>query len=110
MDDWRTRMRTELAAKEVKITVFSEGLGYSRDYVGRMMKLGSNPGITDVLRVCEAAGISFVYVFTGKRDDPAYDGVISEMSKLSQEELTALKDHLRENPLTPVAGSKTGKR
>lgn len=103
-------MRTEFAAKEVKITILSDGLGYSRDYVGRMMKPGSNPGITDVLRVCEAAGISFVYVFTGKRNDPAYDGVISEMSKLSQEELTALKGHLQENSLTPVAGSKTGKR
>jgi len=92
-------MRTELSAKGVKITILSDELDYSRDYIGRMMKAGSNPGITDVIRVCEAADISFVYVFTGKREDPAFDGVFNEMSKLTQKELMALKERLQSEPV-----------
>jgi hypothetical protein len=105
MDDWRTRMRAELAARGVKITLLSEQLGYSRDYIGRMTKKGSNPGITDVMKVCKSAEISFVYVFTGKREDPTFDGVFNEMSKLTPEELTALKNHLKADPLVrgPIA-------
>lgn len=99
MDDWRNRMKAELAARGVKITILSNSLGYSREYIGRMMKKDSNPGITDLLRVCEAADISFVYVFTGKREDPAFDGVFNEMSKLTQKELKALKNRLQSEPV-----------
>ena len=109
MDDWRNRMKAELAAKGVKTTILSNSLGYSREYIGRMMKKDSNPGITDLLRVCDAADISFVYVFTGKRENPAFDGVFNEMSKLTQKELKVLKKHLQSEPMQAEALEDPGK-
>ncbi len=103
VEDWRVRLKAELAAKKaadgLQVTKLSEALGWSRDRVSRMTKSDSNPGIQDVIRLCEKAGISISYVLTGRREDPVYDGVISEMSKLTHSELKSLKDHLNAAPL-----------
>ncbi|UWQ34601.1 helix-turn-helix transcriptional regulator [Leisingera sp. M527] len=105
MEDWRVRLKAELNRKRAEegllITKLSEALGWSRDRVGRMTNPNSNPGIQDVITMCEKAGISISYVLTGKREDPIYDGVITEMSKLTKSELNSLKNHLSSAPLKP---------
>ncbi|ATF18001.1 hypothetical protein [Phaeobacter gallaeciensis] len=90
------------------VTKLSEALGWSRDRVSRMTSPGSNPGIQDVITLCEASGISITYVLTGKREDPVYDGVISEMSKLTQAELKSLQNHLSAAPLVSEPGEEPG--
>ena len=112
-EDWRTRLKAELAAKKAAgafyVTQLSEDLGWSRDRVSRMTKPGSNPGMQDVIILCEAAGISISYVLTGRRDEPIYDGVINEMSKLTQEELKLLHTHLQAQPLTSESDEESDK-
>lgn len=112
--DWRVRLKAELAAKraagEFFVTQLSEDLGWSRDRVSRMTNAGSNPGLQDVITLCEKTGISISYVLTGRREEPVYDGVISEMSKLTQGELKALQDHLSERPVVSSAGEGSDKK
>jgi hypothetical protein len=74
-----------------------------------MTKPGSNPGMQDVIALCEATGISIAYVLTGRREEPIYDGVINEMSKLTQEELKFLHKHLQAQPLSSESGEESDK-
>ena len=98
MKGWRERLREELKAQgpEFNVTEFSEELGYSRDYITRMLKPDSNPGINHVEKVCKALGVSFVYIFTGKREPALYDQIASEMLSMTEAELIELKGHLRQ--------------
>ncbi len=97
VEDWRERLRKEIKAKgpSFKVTEFSEDLGFSRDYVTRMLKPDSNPGIKQLQRVCDGLGVSFVYIFTGQRELPVYDQIAAEMQAMSHGDLVDLRNHLR---------------
>lgn len=97
MTDWRERLKQEIKDRgpEFKVTEFSESLGFSRDFVSRMLKPGSNPGIRNLEKVCEGLNLSFVYIFSGHREPPVYDQITSKMSKMTEAELTQLRDHLK---------------
>ena len=100
MNDWRTRLEAVLVSKKVKRTHFAVELGFSRDYVTRLLKPDSNPSLRDLERVCDALGVSFVYIYTGRDEDQIYDNVIREVSKMDENDLRSLRDHLKNSPLS----------
>lgn len=95
MADWRDRLGEELYRKKVKVTRFSSELGFSREYVSRLLKPGSNPSLENLKKICDALEVSFVYIYTGKREDPVYDQVVSELTEMDTEDLIKLRDQLR---------------
>ena len=103
MADWRDRLRRELAIKKaeegIKITQLSEQLGFSRDYISRLLKPTSNPSLRNLKVVCEALNLSFVEIYTGAKDHAVYDEVIGQVSELTQNQLSALRDHIRQSPV-----------
>ncbi len=107
MTDWRERLRGEIQAKgpNFKVTEFSENLGFSRDFVSRMLKPNSNPGINNLEKVCEGLGVSFVYIFSGHREEPIHDQIAAKMTKMSEKDLLDLRDHLKSKTIKRYDGS-----
>lgn len=107
MTNWRERLRSEIRGKgpEFKVTEFSEGLGFSKDFVTRMLKPNSNPTINNIERVCDGLGVSFVYIFSGHREEPVYDQIAAKMTKMSERDLQDLHAHLKEKTVTRYDGS-----
>lgn len=100
MEDWRDRLRAVIAKKDIRMTHLSEEMGFSRDYIGRLLKRGSNPNLRNLEKVCETLGVSFAYIYTGVQRDKVYDDVISKMSTMTHQELVSLRDHLGKHPLS----------
>lgn len=69
-EPWRKRMAQAFKDKpEIEITKFSQELGKSRDYVGRLINLGTaNPSPTLFAEICERLGVSAAYVISGEDD------------------------------------------
>ena len=106
LEDWRERLGQEIRAKGpgFKVTEFSESLGFSRDFVSRMLKPDSNPTIKNLQKVCDGLGVSFVYIFSGVRTAPVYDQIAQKMAEMSEGELIELRDHLKSKEVKRFGG------
>lgn len=102
MSDWRTRLQGALDAQgpDFKITEFSTSLGFSKDFVTRLLKPDSNPGINNLQAVCDGLSISIIYLFTGENASDTHGDVARRLTNMSKAELLKLKGHLDNTDIT----------
>ncbi|MGH1577740.1 helix-turn-helix domain-containing protein [Planktotalea sp.] len=101
MADWREQLEKALNSQgsDFKITEFSSSLGFSRDFVSRMLKSNSNPAIGNLQKVCDGLNISIVYLFTGKETSELHDDVARRMTEMSKTELLKLRNHITDDTI-----------
>lgn len=65
---------------DVEITKFSEEIGKNRDYIGRLIKLGTaNPSPTLFTQICEKLGVSPAYIISGEGSTEERDAVVKRI-------------------------------
>lgn len=99
MMDWRDRLRDEIAKQGVKVTHLSSELGFSRDYISRLLKPNSRPNLDNLQKVCDGLNVSFAYIYSGREDQDVMDALINEVSGMDRSELLELKEYLDEHKL-----------
>lgn len=77
-EPWRVRMAKAFEDRpDIEITKMSLELGKSRDYMSRLIKLGTaNPSPTLFVEICERLGVSPAYIISGNDTTQERDQVV----------------------------------
>jgi len=75
---WRQRMAKAFdERRDIEITKFSVELGKSRDYISRLIKLGTaNPSPSLFVEICERLGVSPAYIISGEDETAERDLIV----------------------------------
>lgn len=85
-EPWRVRMAKAFEDRpDIEITKFSLELGKSRDYVGRLIKVGTaNPSPSLFSEICERLGVSPAYIISGEGPSDERDRIVRRILDADQ--------------------------
>ncbi|WP_245444912.1 helix-turn-helix domain-containing protein [Pseudaminobacter soli (ex Li et al. 2025)] len=91
-DDWKKRLEEGIKAKDKTQRAVSLAAGMAPGYVNSLIKGGKDPTIDNLIKVCDAAGISLYYVLYGVEMSPETEEIIRllESSKKKRDSLLQL--------------------
>ena len=92
-EPWRKRMAQAFASRpDVEITKFSTDIGKSRDYIGRLINLGTaNPPPTLFIEICARLGVSPAYIITGEDVTSATEERDQVVRRVMDADLTTIR-------------------
>lgn len=77
-EPWRRRLALAFDSRpDVEVTKFSLELGKSRDYITRLIRLGTaNPSPTLFLEICDRLGVSAAQIISGEDVSAERDRIV----------------------------------
>lgn len=95
--DWRTRLAAGIKANKLSQRKVSLAAGNAPGYVNSLIKDGKDPTMENLLRICEAAGLSFNYVVFGLDIDRETEEIIRLAKSSTPARRQALLELLRQD-------------
>lgn len=88
-EPWRQRLAKAFEDRpDINITKFSTDLDKSRDYISRLIKLGTaNPSPTLFVEICDKLGVSPAYIISGEIETSERDKVVRRVLDADTETL-----------------------
>lgn len=93
--DWKARLSKGIKANKKSQRAVSIAAGLGTGYVNSLLKEGKDPSLENLIKVCEAAGLSLNYVLLGLDMDPETEEIIQLASSSTPEKRKALLELLR---------------
>jgi hypothetical protein len=95
-ESWKTRLADGIKANGKSKREVSLAAGMGPGYVHSILAEGKDPTVDNLLRVCEAAGISLYYVLYGVKMDPETEAIVRQLQSSSPAKRRGLLDFLRD--------------
>ena len=85
--DWRSRLRTKIAASGRSMQELSLAAGRSRNYVRSILNEGKEPGLEAFTELCDVLGVNPLWVLYGGEEDFATSiDLLREFARLTDEQ------------------------
>ncbi|BEV47316.1 helix-turn-helix transcriptional regulator [Afipia carboxidovorans] len=101
-ETWKDRLAAGIEAKGKSQREVSLAAGKGPGYVNSLINEGKDPTVDNLLRVCEAAGVSLYYVLYGVEMDREAEEIIRLLKMSSKAKREGLLQVLRD-PQAPEA-------
>lgn len=101
-DAWKKRLIDGIEAKGKSQREVSLAAGKGPGYVNSFLKEGKDPTIENLIKVCEAAGLSLYYVLYGVEMSPETEEII-RLLEASESKRKALLQILRDGSTSSAA-------
>lgn len=77
-EDWRMRLKQAFEDRpDIEITKLSVELGKSRDYITRLIKIGTaSPSPSLLIEICDRIGVSPAYIIAGEDASSERDKIV----------------------------------
>lgn len=95
-EDWKTRLEEGIKANGKSKRSVSLAAGMAPGYVHSILAEGKDPTVENLIKVCEAAGLSLYYVLYGVEMSPETEEIV-RLLESSKSKRAALLQILQEN-------------
>ena len=98
---WRVRLAQALKDRGLKAAKVSQDVGYSRQYVQKVIDGDLNPTVDRLQVICDKAGIKFTFLFEETNENVS-KSVVDELADLSEDHAQKILRLLASSPKNNV--------